>query len=816
MSQEEPRIGVYICRCGCGKEGNISGTVDVERVKEAAANFEDVEVSEVYEYVCSNPGQKMIRDGIEKEGLNRIIVAACSPRMHLDTFRRNVERAKPHAFYNPETKNVETTGLNPYLVEVANIREQCSWVHDDREQATLKAIDLVRGAVERARYLKPLESKTMTVSENVVVIGGGIAGINVSLELADKGFKVYLVEKSSSIGGHMAQLGKTFPTLDCSSCILTPKMVAVSQHPNIEIISLAEVTQVGGSPGNYKVLVTKQPRFLDSSKCTSCGECATKCPVKVPSEYEMELDYRKAIYIPFRQAIPSSYTIDKEHCLYFTKGVCKICQKFCKADAIDFKQKSETMTIDAGAIVVSTGYELLEPSVIEQYSYGLHPDIVTHLQFERLLVQGVHRPSNGEIPKKVAFVLCVGSRVASPLKNNGEQYCCKIGCMNAIKEAYVLHKAVPDAEPWIFYTDIRAHGKGYEEFYERLRGYGVQFMRGRVAEVIPNGNGLLLRAVDTILGMPVEETFDMVVLSSEFKPSPGTSDLARMLGISTGPDGFILERHHKLRPVDTEREGIYVCGCALGPKDIHETTTESMAAASKVSTFLGKGTISVSPEVASVDSEKCNDCGKCAEVCPAQAVQRLASTFRGRWKIDPMSCVGCGLCLPICPTQAINLNHCTEDQLIAQIRALGRKEGDSLSIVAFLEKETAYASADLAGQTRVSYPSAIKIVRVPSGGRVGLKHLMAAFAAGVDGVVFVEGEDSVLKADKLREHIIELKKKLKEFGIQPLRIVSTAITIPQYSKMVDTFNMFESRLSKIGRLSEKTRSKIEAKLEKEM
>lgn len=802
MPEKKTRIGVYICRCGCGKEGNISGTVEVEKVKEAAAAFEDVEVSEVYEYVCSNPGQKMIRDGIKEKGLNRIVVSACSPRMHLETFRRNVE----------------TAGLNQYLLEIANIREQCSWIHDDREQATQKAIHLVKGAVERSRHLKPLEPKTMEVSKNVVVIGGGIAGINSSLELADKGFHVYLVERSPSIGGHMAQLGKTFPTLDCSSCILTPKMVAVSQHPNIEIVSLAEVTEVSGSPGNYEVTIIKHPRFVDTSKCTSCGECAQKCPVKTPSEYDVGLGDRKAIYIPFRQAIPSSYTIDTEHCLYFTKGVCKVCQKFCKADAIDFKEKGETLTLDAGAIVVCTGYELLDPSVVEQYSYGLHPDIVTHLQFERLLVQGVHKPSNGEIPKKVAFVLCVGSRVGLPRKRegDGEQYCCKIGCMNAIKEAYVLHKAVPDCEPWVFYTDIRAHGKGYEEFYERLRNYGVQFMRGRVAEVAPNGNGLLLRAVDTTLGMPVEEAFDMVVLSSELRPSPGTSELARMLGISTGPDGFILERHHKLRPVDTEREGIFVGGCALGPKDIHETTTESIAVASKVSTFLGKGTVSVSPEVAFVDPDKCNDCGKCGEICPAQAATRVPSTFRGRWEIDPMSCVGCGLCLPICPTHAIDLNHSTENQLVAQIRAMGKDEGDSLNIIAFLERETAYASADLAGQTRASYSSAFRIVRVPSAGRIGLNHLMAAFAAGVDGVVFVEGEDSVLKADKLREHVIELKKKLRELGVKPLRIVSTSVTIPQYSKMVDTFEMFEGRLSKIGRLPQETRAKVKARLEKEM
>jgi heterodisulfide reductase subunit A len=805
MPQEKPRVGVYICRCGCDREGNISGTVDVEKVRDAAASFDGVEVAKVYEYVCSNPGQDMIRNGIKEHKLNRIVVAACSPRMHLETFRRNIESA----------------GLNPYFLEMANIREQCSWVHDDKEGATAKAIDLVHGAVERAHYLKPLKAKSVSVRKEVLVIGGGIAGINTSIELADKGYKVYLVERRSTIGGHMAQLGKTFPTLDCSSCILTPKMVYVAQHPNIKIFSMAEVAAVEGSPGNYRVLITQRPRYVDSTKCTACGECAEKCPVKLPSEYESGMAQRKAIYIPFRQAVPNAYVIDKEHCLYFTKGVCKICKKFCKADAVEFSQKGETIELDVGAIVVCTGYEVLDPQFIGQYSYGLHPDIVTHLQFERLLVQGLHKPSNGEVPKKIAFVLCVGSRIGdhtlrewrqSQYDLTGEQHCCKIGCMNAIKEAYVFHKAVPDADPWIFYTDVRAHGKGYEEFYGKIRNYGAKFIRGRVAEVTPNGDKIIVRAADTILGMPLEEEFDMVVLSCELVPSPGTAELARMLGISVGADGFILERHHKLRPVDTQREGIYASGCALGPKDIRETTTESMAVASKVATFLGKGEVSVSPEVAYVTPEKCNGCGRCVEICPAQAIKKITTDFGVRMEIGPMSCIGCGICVPVCPKEAIDLNNCTEEQLIAQIRGVEKKKDETPRITAFLEKETAYASADLAGQSRQAYPPNIKIISVPSIGRVGLKHIMNAFAAGSDGIVFVEGEDGVLKGDKLREHVIRLKKELNAYGVKSLRLVSTSITIPQYAKLVDTFDMFVNRISKIGRLSEEVRSKIEEKL----
>ncbi|MFQ6065433.1 MAG: FAD-dependent oxidoreductase, partial [Candidatus Bathyarchaeia archaeon] len=430
---KEPRVGVYICHCG----GNISDTVDVEKVKEAIAHCKGVRIAETYEYVCSNPGQDMIRKDIADHKLNRVVVAACSPRMHLDTFRRTVKSAE----------------LNPYLLDIANIREQCSWVHDEKDLATAKAIDLIRGAVGRALHLEPLEPESIPVNKDVVVIGGGIAGIIASIELADKGYQVYLIEKGPSIGGHMAQLSKTFPTLDCSACILTPKMVYVSQHPKIKIFSMSEVMAVEGSPGNYRVLVKKRPRFVDLAKCTACGECAKRCPAKKTSEFEEGLMEEKAIYIPFKQAVPNAYVIDKEHCLYFTKGVCRVCEKFCKADAIVLNQKEEIVELDAGAIVVSTGYKQINPRVPEQYSFGLHPDIVTNLQFERLLKKGMRRPSDGKVPKKVAFILCVGSRMDV---EKGKEYCCKIGCMAAIKHTLLLKETVPDAESWVFYTDIRA------------------------------------------------------------------------------------------------------------------------------------------------------------------------------------------------------------------------------------------------------------------------------------------------------------------------------------------------------------------------
>ncbi len=786
---KEPKIGVYMCHCG----GNISDTVDVAKVKETIGKCPGVKVCETYEYMCSKPGQDMIERDIKEHKLNRVIVASCSPRMHLDTFRGAGKRA----------------GLNPYLLDMANIREQCSWVHDDKELATSKATALIRGLAERVQYLEPLEAKTTPVNRDVAVIGGGIAGILASIELADKGYKVYLIERNPSVGGHMAQLSKTFPTLDCSACILTPKMVYVSQHPNIEIIDMAEPIALGGSPGNYQVTVRIRPRYVDKEKCTACGECAKVCPVKQFSKHEEGLTQEKCIHLPFKQAVPAAYVIDKDICLWFNKGVCKVCEKYCKGKAIDFEQKEETRQLNVGAIIACTGYQQLDPSrskeifdgwnVFSQYGFGLHPDVVTNLQFERLMLQGMHRPSNGKPPKKVAFLLCVGSRM-----DRGIEYCCKIGCMNAIKHSLLLLKAFPEAEPWIFYTDIRAHGKGYEEFYSKARDHNVKFIRGRVAEVVPNGDNLIVRAEDTVLSRHIEETFDMVVLSPALLPNSGTGELSKMLGIDLGPDNFFLERHHKLRPVDSKMEGIYLAGCALGPKDIRETTVETMATASKVATFLGKGEVTLSPEKAYIIPEKCNSCGECIPYCPTKAIE---STSKGV-SINSISCTGCGICVPKCPTEAIDLKQSTDAQLMAQIKGTSQEDGDRPRILAFLEKTTAYGSADLAGQTRIQYTTDVKIIPVPSTGRVGLKHVLHAFVSGADGIIFIEGDDSPFRQEGVRDHVNNMKRQLSKFGVESLRLVSLTTTLPQYDKVVNLFQTFDERITKMGRIPPDKRKKI--------
>jgi len=784
---EKPAIGVFICHCG----GNISDTVDVEKLREEISKLEDVKVAKTYKYVCSDPGQEMIRDAIKEHNLNRVVIAACSPRMHMETFRQTVEKA----------------GLNKYLVEIANIREQCSWVHSNREEATLKAVDLVRAAVARAKFLEPLEPKSIPVSQNVLVIGGGIAGIITSLELADKGYQVYIVEKSPTIGGHMAQLSKTFPTLDCSQCILTPKMVAAAQHLNIKIIALASVEAVEGFPGNYRVLVRKKPRFVNDN-CKACGECEKVCPVKVPSEFDVGLVMRKAIYKPFQQAIPKTYLIDSENCLHFTKGVCGLCQRFCKANAIDFNQKEELIELEVGSIVVCTGYDQIDPSKLEEYSYGQHPDIITNLQFERLVALGLYKPSNGKTPKKVAFILCAGSRMKNT--DRGVEHCCNVGCMVAIKQAMLLKMVVPDAEPSIFYTDIRAGNKGCEEFYNKALEQGIRFIRGRVSRIIPDGDDLIINAENTLLGTYFEEKFDLVVLSLGIISSVGTEELAKKLHGQIGSDSFLTERHYKLRPVDGVRDGIFAAGCALSPKDIRESTIEAMAAASRVAGFLGKGEIAVSPEVIEITQEKCNKCEVCITVCPVNAIQKTSNGI----EVNPVSCIGCGVCVPMCPQNAIDLKNCTESQLIAQIRALC-ESGKSPKVLAFLEKEIAYGCADLAGQSRVSYPLNVEIIAVPSTGRVGLRHILEAFASGADGILLVEDHGGVFKEEKLRQYISDVKKELQRYGIEFLRIMTASTTLPEYKRLQNTFETFTARILKMGPIPSETRSKIKAALERE-
>ncbi|MFX0170078.1 MAG: 4Fe-4S binding protein [Candidatus Hodarchaeota archaeon] len=651
MSTEEPKIGVFICHCG----SNIAGVIDIPKLVEYAATLPHVTVAEDYRYMCSDPGQDLIRERAREKGLNRVVVAACSPTLHEPTFRRVLE----------------SMGLNPFFFDMSNIREHCSWVHTHEEEAALeKAKDLVKMAVARAAKLEPLEQKEVDVKANVLVVGAGIAGIQAALDIADAGYKVYLVEKEPSIGGHMAQLDKTFPTLDCSSCILTPKMSLVGQHPNIELMTYSEVREVNGFVGNFKVKVERKPRYVIEDKCTACADCLEVCQVNVPDEFNAGLGWRKAIYIPFAQAVPNAYVIDTDHCLGMTPIACGKCKDACEAEAIDYEMKPEIVELEVGAIIVTTGFELFDAMKQLEYGYGKYPDVMSNLEMERMLsaagpTEGkIIRPSTMKKPKHIAYIQCVGSR-----NERYNSYCSRVCCMAALKQARQIREKYPDVKVTIFYIDMRAFGKGYEEFYETTaREYGVTFVRGRVSEVRESfeSDSLVVRAEDTFLGQPVEAEADIVVLSCGIEAPQNQAELARVLGIQRSADGFFLEAHPKLRPVETNTDGIFIAGAAQGPKDIPDSVAQAKGAAASALAMVTVGHVAVQPYAAVVNEDLCAGCGICEASCPYGAVKVVDN----RAQVTEAQCKGCGTCAAACPNEAIAPQHFTMEQIIAQLDAL--------------------------------------------------------------------------------------------------------------------------------------------------
>lgn len=629
FENEEIRIGVYICHCGT----NISATVDVEKVQDYASNLPNVVVARDYPYMCSDPGQNLIKKDIRSEKLNRVVVASCSPRIHEVTFRRTCEEA----------------GLNPWLLEMANIREQCSWVHED---GTDKAKDLIASAVARSSLAEPLIAEKVGVIPNALVIGGGIAGIYAALDLADKGFHVYLVEKSPTIGGHMLQLDKTFPTLDCSACILTPKMVEVDMHEDIDLITYAEVKEIGGYVGDFHVRIEKKPRYVDEEKCKGCIEdCSSVCKISCKSEFDL-ISERKAIYIPSAQAIPMVARIDDEHCIG-----CRLCEYACKEDAIDYFQIPEQIELKVGVIIVATGYDLFPCETKPEYGYG-YENVLTSLEFERLVCASGPTEGeiviNGEKPKDVVFISCVGSRCKE------HEYCSRVCCMYTAKHAHQVREKIPDANITVFYTDIRAFGDGFEEFYERVRSESINYKRRELDDPIS-----VREADDKLLVESGDDELkaDLVVLATGLIPRGDMDELSRTLKVLRSSDGFFLEAHPKLQPVDTAIDGIFLAGCCQSPKDIPDSIAQACGAAAMASYVLSKKEIETEPVVAVVDENICVGCRTCEGVCEFGALHFDETTM----KVNEILCKGCGSCAATCPNGAIEMKHFQDDQIFAQI-----------------------------------------------------------------------------------------------------------------------------------------------------
>ena len=655
------RIGVFVCWCG----SNIAATVDIDKVLAATAKMPNVAYVADNKYMCSESGQTDIQETIRRENLTRVVIASCSPRMHENTFR----------------KTLASAGLNPYYLEIANVREQCSWVHKDKTPGTAKAIALVKAAVAKVTLNAALTASSLEIEKKALVIGAGIAGIQAALDIADAGFPVELVEREPSIGGRMSQLDKTFPTLDCSACILTPKMVDVSQHELITLHTYSEIEKVEGYVGNFTVTIRKKSRSVDMSKCTGCGTCWEKCPAKVESEFDEGLAKRKAIYVPFPQAVPNIPVIDRENCIFFIKGKCRVCQKVCTVGAIDYTLEDEIITEKYGTIVVATGFDLLELDSYGEYGYGQHPDIITSLEFERLVNASgptggkIIKPSNGEEPQVVAFIQCVGSRDQA----KGNPYCSKICCMYTAKHAILLREKIPAAKPVVFYIDVRSAGKDYEEFYNRtIDVYNATYIRGQVGKIYPDGDKLIVKGVDSLSAMPVELEVDMVVLAVSISARKDAAELGRLLSISSNAHNFFNEAHPKLRPVETHAAGIYLAGMCQGPKDIPEVVAQAGAAAAKAVILLNKESLVGDPVIAAVEEALCSGCLECSRVCPYDAITEKVLTERLGGKmishqtveVNSALCQGCGACTVTCRPGAINLKGFTNEQILAEVDAI--------------------------------------------------------------------------------------------------------------------------------------------------
>jgi heterodisulfide reductase subunit A2 len=652
------KIGVYVCHCG----SNIAATVDVEDVAKWAGEelkHRGVVVSRDYKFMCSSLGQELIEKDIQELGLTRVVVAACSPHLHETTFRIASGRA----------------GLNPYLTELVSIREQVSWVHSDKVAGTAKSKAVISGGVERVIHHEPLEPLHVPIHPDTLVVGGGIAGIQAALEIADAGFHVYLVEREPSIGGHMAQFDKTFPTMDCSACILTPRMVSAGTHPNITLLSWSEVTKVDGYVGNFTATIRKKARYINTELCTGCGICQEKCPQKVlDTEFEAGLGYRKVAYTPFPQAVPKYPVIDRENCTYFKNGKCKACEKFCPTDAIDFTQEDEYITVPVGNIVLATGYKLFDARQVTNYGFGRLPNVFNSLEFERMA--NAAGPTNGKVtlrdgvtpPKSVGIIHCVGSR-----DRNYNNYCSVICCMQSLKFAHLV-KERTGATVHNFYIDMRTAFKDYDEFYQKVLEEGVIFIRGKVSEVTnapistEEEGQMIVQVEDTLLGKQRRIPVDMVILSAGLEPHSDSKEVAKLFGISCSANGWFIEKHPKLDPVATMTEGIFIAGCVQGPKDIPASVAQGSAVAARILGRIQQKEIALEPVRASVIAEKCSGCRICNTMCPFNAITFHEDTLVS--EINAALCQGCGTCVAACPAGAITGTGFSDQQILSQIEGL--------------------------------------------------------------------------------------------------------------------------------------------------
>ncbi len=734
------------------------------------------------QFMCSDSGQETMVEDIKKHNIYRVVVAACSPKLHEQTFRKVLAKA----------------GLNPYLLEMVNIREQCSWVHmDNPAMATQKSYDLIKMGIARLKLLNPMQIRKVPVNKSVLVIGGGVAGIEAALTLADGGNQVYMVEKEPTIGGKMALLNEVFPTNDCSICVLAPKMTDVHNHPDIELFTMSQVTEVTGSVGNFHVSGITYPRYVSVDKCKGCvDECSRVCPVSVPNPFDSGLGKTTAIGMAIPQAVPQAVYINSEYCVG-----CGLCKQACPADAIEFEQKEEPFSFDVGAIIVATGYQTFDASRKEEYSYGFCKDVITNMELERLLnASGPTRgkvvvPTTGNIPDTVAFIQCVGSRDESV----GNPYCSRTCCMASMKNAQLLKERYPDVNITIHYIDIRASGEMYEEYYARTQGMGIDFIRGKVAEVQIGTDGRpMLRYEDTLDCAVGEKSCDLVVLATGMEADSDSDKLSKTLNLARRADRFYSIAHPKMKPVDAHIQGIFIAGCASGPKEIQVSIAQGSGAAGRVMRLLSKGELNTDPLSARVTTEKCIGCGLCLDSCNYGSIKLINK----KAVVDELSCQGCGSCSASCPADAITMQYQTDPQILAQVEAALEEKDEFPLIIAFLCNWCSYASADLAGTSRIQYPTNVRIIKVMCAGRVDPEFVLRAFELGADGVLVAGcrlGECHYIKGNfSAKNRMDSLDEVLKDIGIAPQRLRVEWISAAEGERFGRTIEDMVDELSELG------------------
>ncbi|MFX0144147.1 MAG: hydrogenase iron-sulfur subunit [Candidatus Hodarchaeota archaeon] len=769
------KIGLFICDCG----KNISGVINNELLIKYFEKYSDLYVIRD-QYLCSELGLNKIIEEIKEKKVDRIVIAACSFKLHGLLFRKTIEKA----------------GINRFLISFANIREQNSWVHyDEPEKATKKAIDQINMAIEQVKLLEPLQIQYSDVSPSVLIIGGGIAGIKAALVIADTGNKVFLVEKEPTIGGHMALFDKTFPTLDCSICILGPMMTEVKDHPNIELLTYSTVEQVNGYIGNFEVKIKKNPRFIVEEDCVGCFDiCRKVCPIDIEDTFFP----RKAIDVPYPQAIPLFPNILEEYCIG-----CKACAQACDRDAIDFDQKAEIINIKVGSIIIATGFKTFDPSILGEYGYNKYLDVITTMQMERLFNSDgpthgkIVRPSNGKPPKKVSFVLCVGSRN----KKIHHEYCSQVCCNVAIKQAILLKKENPDVKINIYYTDIRAVGKNCEEFYNRaMQAFGIRFIKSSISAILKNDTSdeLIVRGEDVIEDSLFENKTDLVVLAVGIEPPEDTDDLSQILNISQDPNGFLLEKHLKVKPSETSVNGIFLAGAIQGPKDIPNSIAQAESAAAKAISLISKGKVELDPHVVYFDKDRCTLCRLCENICLFNALKVEEKEL----KITPANCTGCGACAAMCPEDALYIPGFTKNQISTQIKSVLAKKSETPLIIAFLCNWCSYIGADLAGVSKLLYPTNIRSIHVMCTAMLNPSLVFESVFYGADGVLIAgcheqdcHYQEGFIKAKTRYESI---RKMLVEAGINEKRVQIVSISAGEGEKYAKIIKEFNEEINKLG------------------